>query len=106
MNLDGAKNVGTPRRSAAMAVAKKVAYSGNVQGVGFRYTTQRLAGGFAVTGFVRNLPDGDVELVAEGEPEEVAAFLARVGHAMQRYIQDTKVSEEPVRGYSDFGIRH
>ena len=50
-------------------------YTGRVQGVGFRDTAQRLAGRFAVSGFVRNLDDGRVELVAEGEPVEVNAFL-------------------------------
>jgi acylphosphatase len=51
-----------------------VFYSGRVQGVGFRYTIRRLAHGFEVTGVVRNLPDGRVELVAEGERSELAAF--------------------------------
>ena len=48
-----------------MTVCKQVRYSGQVQGVGFRYTAQRLAEGYAVSGYVRNLPEGDVELVAE-----------------------------------------
>jgi acylphosphatase len=46
-------------------------YSGRVQGVGFRYTTRDVALGFEVTGTVRNLPDGRVELVAEGTREEL-----------------------------------
>src|SRR5207245_6186322 len=56
------------KSSAAMTtVSRHVYYSGQVQGVGFRYTAQQLAAGFAVSGFVRNLPNGDVELVAEGD---------------------------------------
>ena len=47
-------------------------YSGNVQGVGFRYTVKSIATGFEVTGAVRNLPDGRVELLAEGAPPELA----------------------------------
>ena len=54
----------------------QVFYEGRVQGVGFRYTARRVASGFDVAGFVRNLPDGRVELVASGEPAEVDDFLA------------------------------
>ena len=52
----------------------KILYSGHVQGVGFRYTARSVATGFEVTGTVRNLPDGRVELIAEGERAELAAF--------------------------------
>lgn len=51
-----------------------VFYSGRVQGVGFRYTVKSLTPGFEVTGTVRNLPDGRVELIAEGERAELDAF--------------------------------
>lgn len=51
-----------------------VFYSGRVQGVGFRYTVKSLTPGYEVTGTVRNLPDGRVELVAEGERAELEAF--------------------------------
>lgn len=49
-------------------------YSGRVQGVGFRYTAKNVALGYEVTGCVRNLPDGRVELVAEGQKDELLAF--------------------------------
>jgi acylphosphatase len=52
----------------------QIYYSGHVQGVGFRYTTKNVAMGYEVTGIVRNLPDGRVELVAEGEKQELQAF--------------------------------
>jgi acylphosphatase len=55
-----------------------VLYSGNVQGVGFRYTVKSAATGYEVTGQVRNLPDGRVELVAEGAKEELDAFRAGI----------------------------
>ncbi len=55
--------------------ARQVFYEGRVQGVGFRWSTKNIARGFDVTGWVRNLPDGRVELQACGEEEEVAAFL-------------------------------
>ena len=56
--------------------AKNVLYSGRVQGVGFRYSTKRIASGFDVTGWVKNLPDGRVELLAQAlEADELEAFL-------------------------------
>src|SRR5260370_729191 len=54
---------------------RRVEYNGRVQGVGFRYTAQRLAPAFGVSGSVRNLADGRVELEAQGEPSRGAAFL-------------------------------
>ncbi len=59
-----------------MGKTMQVFYEGRVQGVGFRYTARRVASGFDVAGYVRNLPDGRVELVASGEPDEVDEFLA------------------------------
>jgi len=58
-------------------------YSGRVQGVGFRYTVRALASGFEVTGTIRNLSDGRVEMVAEGTKEELEAF--------RRAVQDSEV---------------
>jgi acylphosphatase len=52
----------------------QIVYSGRVQGVGFRYTVKSVATGFEATGSVRNLPDGQVELIAEGAREELEAF--------------------------------
>lgn len=88
------------------AICKWVHYSGRVQGVGFRYTAQELSAGYAVAGFVRNLPNGDVELSAEGEPEQVNALLAAVAVRMSRYITDTRIEERPVAGLHGFVIRH
>ena len=51
-----------------------VNYTGRVQGVGFRATVKRVAHGYDVTGVIRNLPDGRVEMVAEGEPSELEEF--------------------------------
>lgn len=61
-----------------MRKTMQVFYEGRVQGVGFRYTARRVASGFDVAGYVRNLPDGRVELVASGETDEVDDFLAAV----------------------------
>ncbi len=89
-----------------MVVCKRVRYSGRVQGVGFRYTAQYVAAAYPITGYVRNLPDGDVELVAEGQPEHVQAFLAEVARQMAPNIDRSDESDEPPGGYTAFRIRH
>jgi len=58
-----------------------VFYSGRVQGIGFRATVRRIACGYDVTGTVRNLPDGRVELVAEGTRAELKAFLEGISES-------------------------
>jgi acylphosphatase len=87
-------------------IGKRVVYSGRVQGVGFRYTTQRIASRFPVAGYVRNLPGGDVELAAEGEASDVEAFLDAVANQMAGYLERSTVHDEPVRGWTGFSIRH
>jgi acylphosphatase len=67
-------------------------FSGRVQGVGFRYQTLQVARGYEVSGFVRNLPDGRVQIEAEGEADEVAAFLAAVEERMTGFIRQTERS--------------
>jgi acylphosphatase len=89
-----------------MAVCKHVTYSGHVQGVGFRYAVQNLAEDFPVKGFVRNLPSGQVELVAEGEPGPVEAFLAAVERRMADYIQQKSERDGDSCGYHGFRIRY
>lgn len=88
-----------------MTVCKHVRYSGQVQGVGFRYTTQRLAEGFPVAGYVRNLPDGAVEVVVEGDAEQVDAFLTALGRQMTGYIAQCTQQEQTPGGYKGFRIR-
>jgi acylphosphatase len=95
----------TTADNEAMMVCKQVRYTGRVQGVGFRYTAQRLATDFAVTGYVRNLPDGDVELVAEGAADQVDGFLAVVARAMAGYIDECSVEDVTPGGYKGFRIR-
>jgi len=81
-------------------------FSGWVQGVGFRYTVLRVAGGFGVTGYVMNCPDGTVECVAEGERAELEVFLDAVSQRMEAYIRNREVSWGPATGEFDrFGIR-
>jgi acylphosphatase len=64
-----------PKELVAMSRKRMhIFYSGNVQGVGFRYEARSVANGYEVTGVIRNLPDGRVELVAEGDKAELEAF--------------------------------
>ena len=70
-----------------------VLYSGKVQGVGFRYSVKSAASGFDVTGIIRNLPDGRVELVAEGERHELDAFRAGIREAgLEHFIKGEDVN--------------
>ena len=83
----------------------KAYFSGMVQGVGFRYTTVSVARGFNVTGCVRNLPDGRVHLVAEGEPKELDAFLESVRDRMSHYVRACRFQSGPASGeFVGFGI--
>ena len=82
-------------------------FSGNVQGVGFRYTAQSIARSFNVKGFVRNLPDGRVELITEGDAGEIDRFLTRIGEEMGQFIKKRTDDDSPPTGeFSDFGVRH
>lgn len=77
-----------------MGKTLQVHYEGRVQGVGFRYTARRVAAGFDVAGYVRNLPDGRVELVASGDGEEVDGFLEAVRESeLAGHIVDESVAE-------------
>ncbi|MEX0867854.1 MAG: acylphosphatase [Pirellulales bacterium] len=84
----------------------EVLFSGRVQGVGFRYNACEVAERFRVLGYVRNLPDGTVRLVAEGEGAELDAFIVAVGERMSDFIRDTHVERSTPNGeFSDFSIR-
>lgn len=98
-----------PDQSSGNVIASiQVFYEGNVQGVGFRYSVRQIAKGFDVTGSVRNLPDGRVELLATGEEEEVRAFLDAIGQSeLRAHIK--KHSEAPLANapaFRGFEIRH
>ena len=86
-----------------MSERRRVFYSGRVQGVGFRYTAQSSARSFQVTGWVRNLADGRVELLAEGETAEIDAYLARgadsLGSNIRHVDQFTEKATGEFRGF-------
>jgi acylphosphatase len=76
----------------------QVLYSGSVQGVGFRYTVRTVATGFEVTGTVRNLPDGSVELVAEGARDELEAFRKAICESgLEHFIRNEDVTWHDAR---------
>ena len=84
---------------------KRVIFKGMVQGVGFRYTAQMIARGFAVTGSVKNLPDGTVQLITEGERSEIREFLDEIKERKGVNIRSVSEVAEPETGeFTDFGI--
>ncbi len=90
----------------ATATRYTIRFTGRVQGVNFRWTTCQVAGGFAVTGWVRNEPDGSVRCVAEGEPRELDRFVATVQGAMAGLVKGTDVTRGSATGeFEGFEIR-
>jgi acylphosphatase len=89
-----------------MPSAKRVIYTGRVQGVGFRYSAKQVASGFDVTGWIKNLDDGTVEMqVMASDPDELDAFLADIlESSLGSLIKDSEVSIIPplvgVRGFT------
>lgn len=83
----------------------EVFYAGRVQGVGFRANAQFLARRYPVSGFVRNLPDGRVHLIAEGLPEQVQQLLEDIADSMAGNITAAPTSTRPATGkYVGFSI--
>lgn len=81
-------------------------FSGHVQGVGFRFTVVDLAEQFpTITGEVRNLRDGRVELIAEGPSGQLDRFLAAIKRRMDAYIREVETRREPATGeFNGFDI--
>jgi acylphosphatase len=90
-------------------MTRQAFYTGRVQGVGFRYSVKQIAAGYEVTGWVRNLADGRVELLANGEVSEVEAFLEAIAgshlgtHIKEIAHHEAEVTGRPPRG---FEIKH
>lgn len=85
---------------------REAVYSGRVQGVGFRMTACRVAARFAVSGYVRNLPDGRVRLVAEGEPAEIDRLLDGIREVLGPVIRGEEIARSKASGeFSGFSIR-
>ena len=92
-------------------IAKRVHYAGRVQGVGFRFGVKQIAKGFEVTGTVRNLADGRVELYALGDFDEVEEFLEEIRvhsnlahHILEHEEEDIPVADmDGIKGFSITG---
>ncbi len=90
-------------------IATQVYYEGRVQGVGFRYTVKQSAREYDVIGWVRNLPDGRVELQAAGEAEELEGFLESIAEGdLKGFIKAElrhPLATDALRGLRGFEIR-
>jgi len=86
----------------------RVLFSGRVQGVDFRYSTCHIAESFKLTGYVSNRPDGNVDVVAEGQKQELVDFLNAIRESrLARYIVRERLQWAPPTGkYKKFGVSH
>jgi acylphosphatase len=83
-----------------------VIFRGRVQGVGFRFSAMSLAKDMDVKGWVTNLPDGTVEVVAEQDEPVLDDFLSRLDKEFAGYISGREISWKPeTRAFQGFGIR-
>ena len=84
-----------------------VYYSGTVQGVGFRFTTERIAVSLGLQGWVKNLFNGKVEIICEGEEPDLVLFLGKARNGpMKRYITGADVDWQEATGeFKDFTVR-
>lgn len=88
-------------------VRSHVFFSGSVQGVGFRYTAQRFAQELKVAGWVKNLPDGRVEMMAEGPRERVEDLIDKLDKFFERKVQHKDIDWLDARGqFMDFTITY
>jgi acylphosphatase len=90
-----------------MRIARRYFIRGRVQGVGFRYFTEASAGREGLDGWVRNLPDGRVEVAAEGEAESVERFERAIRHGPPgARVERVEVFDDvPGGGGAGFSVR-
>ena len=97
----------TQTTSSPVHRRRTVYFTGRVQGVGFRYTTRNIALGYNVEGYVRNLPDGRVELVMEGPDAEMDHVVEELRRKMNGFIRNVQCNTGPATGeFEHFSIRH
>ena len=81
-------------------------YSGSVQGVGFRYTAERIANSLSLTGWAKNLRDGRVEIMCEGAEGDIEVFLQKIKNVFRDYIVDMDMEWGAATGeFSGFDIQ-
>lgn len=86
-------------------IRKHIIFYGRVQGVGFRYRAEYVAENYGVTGWVRNLYDGSVEMEAEGTERGIDDMIIAIEKGTYIEIQDMSVKTIPVEGSSYFEVR-
>jgi acylphosphatase len=74
-------------------IAKHLIFVGRVQGVGFRFTAYHIANRHKLTGFVRNLPDGTVEMLAQGNSQQVDDCIREIQDSFTGYVRDTRIED-------------
>lgn len=85
--------------------ARHIVFVGQVQGVGFRFTALRIADRYKLTGWVRNVLDGTVEMIAQGSSEAIDNCIRDIQVSFAGYIRETNVEEVPANPqYNDFKI--
>ncbi len=88
-------------------VAKHVIFIGQVQGVGFRYASQRTSSSHNLTGWVRNLPVGSVEMLAQGQAQDIDDCINDIQDSFAGYVRDTEINEIPPNPrYTRFSITY
>jgi acylphosphatase len=82
-----------------------VYYSGRVQGVGFRFTAERIANSLGARGLVKNLPDGRVHIIAEADEGVLKDFLEEINRHLSRYVEDVDIKwQEAQGGFVGFNV--
>jgi acylphosphatase len=76
-------------------IARHIIFSGRVQGVGFRFTAHRIAGRHQLTGYVRNLSDGTVEMFAQGKAEDIDDCIKDIEESLPGHVRDMEIEKVP-----------
>ncbi len=96
---------GAPGAMGSDPIARHIVFIGHVQGVGFRYTAQRIAEQCGLTGYIRNLPDGTVEMLAQGSVQDLDLCLEQIEEEFGGYVRDRRIEQVPASPrYTDFRI--
>ena len=85
--------------------AKHIIFTGRVQGIGFRFTALDIANRYKLTGRVHNLPDGSVEMIVQGHPDDIDNCIQDIKDSFAGYIRETRIEEVTFdHQYKDFKI--
>lgn len=94
------------REAERLVERREIIFSGNVQGVGFRYSTHSIAANHQVSGYVRNQPSGSVQVKVEGSPSELDRFQTEIADRLSSHIRSVHTDSRPATGeFATFEIR-